>query len=83
MLNGLEWRRAFGFFLWYGTTNANSISDALDFYEEAFEGGNAAYPLTASQRKNIPDLADDFFPSSDIYDILYMIIRLYKNRLIK
>lgn len=82
VLNGLDWRRALGFFLWYGTTNADSISGALEMYEKCFLSGTASYPLTLSQQLSIPEGVDDFFPSSDIYDILYLILKLYKNRFV-
>ena len=114
VLSGLDWRRAFGFFLWYGTTNAEDISTALDLYEESFTQGlvsklkrwnfitgllqflilkskciknpmkgTASYPLTGYQRDGVPEnISENFFPSTDNFDVIFLILKLYKNRFI-
>ena len=80
VLSGLDWRRAFGFFLWYGTSNAEDISTALDQYERTFSQGNASYPLINHQREGVPEDIQEFFPSTDSFDVIYLILKLYKNR---
>lgn len=79
VLGDLDWRRAFGFFLWHCSTNEHDLTDAIDMYEEAFTSGTCAYPVPAKLQKRIPDGINDIFPSTDIFDILYMLLKLYKN----
>ena len=79
VLDGLDWRRAFGFFLWYGTSNGESIPAAMELYEKCFGEGLCAFPLTAEQRAAIGD-SPGFFPKADTSDILFLILKLYKDR---
>ncbi|CBY10994.1 unnamed protein product [Oikopleura dioica] len=79
MLSDLDWRRAFGFFLWHCSTNENDLIDAIDLYEEAFTSGQCSYPVPIKLQQRIPEGIKDIFPSTDIFDILFMILKLYRN----
>lgn len=79
--HGLDWKRAFGLRLWYGSPFEDSISDVLASYTSAL--GHAAAPaqplppylespLTASGSKT-------WSMSTEPTDILYNLIRLYSD----
>lgn len=79
VLSDLDWRRAFGFFLWHCSTNENDLIDAIDLYEEAFASGQCSYPVPIKLQQRIPEGVKDIFPSTDIFDIIFMILKLYRN----
>lgn len=65
LCQGLDWKRAFGMSLWYGTTKSDEISDAVQKYTTAFQNHQAvSRPLKEG--------------SSD-FDLLYRLLRLYRN----
>ena len=48
ILSGLDWRRAFGLCLWYGTRLDASVTDVVDFYERLLQtpqGSEIARPI--------------------------------------
>ena len=51
----------------------------MELYEKCFGEGLCAFPLTAEQRAAIGD-SPGFFPKADTSDILFLILKLYKDR---
>ncbi|KAI5309200.1 hypothetical protein KEM55_003818, partial [Ascosphaera atra] len=46
---GLDWMRAFGLRLWYGTSDSDPVEKAIEmFYRDIAEGGEPAYPLSSN-----------------------------------
>ena len=67
--DNLDWLRAFGTHLWYLTSPAASISDALNLYEEAFQkettqfGAYAKPPCPNYIVEKGSTIRNHFFPS--------------------
>lgn len=74
----LDWLRAFGLHLWYLTSPASSISDALNLYEEAFQKDTTEYGAYA--RPPRPHYASNDTCDSDLFDIQFHLLKLYANK---
>ena len=74
----LDWKRAFGFHLWYLTSPASSISDALNLYEEAFQKDTSQFGAYAQAPKPSYCLKHD--QDQDLFDIRYHLLKLYANK---
>lgn len=66
LCESLDWKRAFGMSLWYGTTRSEEISVAVQKYTEAFSKNEA---ITSPLHSD----------SSSSFDIRYRLLRLYGN----
>ena len=82
--DNLDWLRAFGTHLWYLTSPAASISDALNLYEEAFQkettqfGAYAKAPCPSYIVENTTATNDS--SAEDIFDIRFHLLKLYGNK---
>ena len=82
--DNLDWLRAFGTHLWYLTSPAASISDALNLYEEAFQkettqfGAYAKAPCPTYIVENTTATNDS--SAEDIFDIRFHLLKLYGNK---
>ena len=79
--DNLDWLRAFGTHLWYLTSPAASISDALNLYEEAFQKettqfGAYAKPPCPSYLVATPAEAEN----DNTFDIRFHLLKLYANK---
>ena len=80
----IDWLRGFGLHLWFLTSPAASISDALHLYEEAFQrettqfGAYAKAPRPPYASGN--DLADDDETDDQLFDIRFHLLKLYANK---
>lgn len=77
IFEGLEWKRAFGLYLWYLTSDGCPLEEALATYQNGFSKDNGAAEPKPS-----------YTTEEDVicHDILYHILQLYKNntyRLVK
>ncbi|XP_045481341.1 nuclear pore complex protein Nup98-Nup96 isoform X2 [Harmonia axyridis] len=73
----LEWKRTFGLYLWYLTSDGSPLQEAIAAYTNGFSKNNCA-----AEPK--PSYSND--EETTCYDILYHILQLYKNnthRLVK
>lgn len=75
---GLDWKRAFGLHLWYGSLLDAPASEALDEYLDACEGRVAAPPLPwyREDRDSAPQLLSWANHSSPLTDGLFELIKL-------
>ena len=81
----LDWLRAFGTHLWYLTSPAASISDALNLYEEAFQKDTTQFGAYA--RSPCPPYivektaeATETETDQDVFDIRFHLLKLYANK---
>ncbi|XP_044765437.1 nuclear pore complex protein Nup98-Nup96 isoform X2 [Coccinella septempunctata] len=77
IFEGLEWKRAFGLYLWYLTSDGCPLQEAIAAYTNGFSKGNGAVEPKPSYNCGEDNIC---------YDILYHILLLYKNntyRLVK
>ena len=82
--DNLDWLRAFGTHLWYLTSPAASISDALNLYEEAFQKETTqfgAYAKAPCPNYIVEDTtATNDSSAEDIFDIRFHLLKLYGNK---
>ena len=80
--DNLDWLRAFGTHLWYLTSPAASISDALNLYEEAFQKETTqfgAYAKAPCPTYIVENTTNDS-SAEDIFDIRFHLLKLYGNK---
>ena len=73
----LDWLRAFGLHLWFLTSPASSISDALNLYEEAFQKDTTQFGAYALPPRPNYALNSDL---DDLFDIRFHLLKLYANK---
>ncbi|VVC35530.1 Hypothetical protein CINCED_3A011775 [Cinara cedri] len=73
----LDWVRAFALHLWYIQPPSGTIKDALDCYENAYEGEDfyACKPYKTYNNDSAVDIDDQFAT----YDVCYHLLKLYTN----
>ena len=78
----LDWLRAFGTHLWYLTSPAASISDALNLYEEAFQKDTTQFGAYARSPSPpyIVENATETPAADDVFDIRFHLLKLYANK---
>ncbi len=75
----LDWLRAFGLHLWYFTSPAASISDALNLFEEAFQKDTSQFGAYAQPPR--PGYAQNGPVSDDLlFDIRFHLLKLYSSK---
>jgi nuclear pore complex protein Nup98-Nup96 len=73
----LDWLRCLGLHLWYFTSPAASVADALSAYEEAFTEGDAQFGVYSAPPKPVyAEQSED----CDVFDIKFHLMKLYANR---
>ena len=73
----LDWLRCLGLHLWYFTSPAASVADALAAYEEAFTVGDTQHGIYSAPPKPVyAEHSDD----SEVFDIKFHLMKLYANR---
>lgn len=70
----LDWKRAFGLHLWYGTQLDDSVAEAVSSYDEAVHNSTAAAPVAwYEESKNVSDRK---WQIESQHDGLYSLLRL-------
>ena len=78
--DNLDWLRAFGTHLWYLTSPAASISDALNLYEEAFQKETTQFGAYAKAPCPTYIVENTTATNDDIFDIRFHLLKLYGNK---
>lgn len=75
---GLDWKRAFGLYLWHGCPFEQSIADVLDNYTAALDSAHSpARPLPPYIEK--PDGTKEWKLPEEPTDVLFSLIRMYSD----
>lgn len=75
---GLDWKRAFGLYLWHGCQFELTIADVLQSYKEALDGAHApAPPLPPYLEK--PEEANRWKMPSRPTDVLFNLMTMYSD----
>ncbi|RNA23314.1 nuclear pore complex Nup98-Nup96 isoform X1 [Brachionus plicatilis] len=71
----IDWKRQFGIHLWYQSLPINSITDALNLYENSVKNNICTMPVPSYIEERVSDGQN----SPDLFDTCFHLIKLYCN----
>ena len=79
VLENLDWRRAFGFFLSFSTVSSDNVGAALEEFIVSYMAHNSAWPSPGYKEKLFKPV-DGYFPECQYNDICFILIKLFCNQ---